>query len=75
MRQASTKEELRVVDVAGGILNRLVPVCLHRDAVEDDHESTEDDPDECDSEHEFDGDSNGGLLKYAPVKEKDRKFG
>jgi hypothetical protein len=75
MRQTSSKKELCVVDIAGGILNRMVPVCLHRDAMEDDHESTEDEPDACDYEHNLDGDSDGGLLKDAPVEKKNRQLG
>lgn len=59
MSETGAEEELRVVDLAHGTLDRLVPVGLDRDAVEYNHECAKYEPGNADDKHNLDRDSDG----------------
>jgi hypothetical protein len=59
MSETSAKEELRVINLAHGTLDGLIPVGLDRDAVEYDHECAKYEPGNADDEHNLDRDSDG----------------
>lgn len=75
MSQAGSEEKLRIVDVASLLGDGVVPICLDRDAVEDDEENSKDEPDDGDAKHQLDRDSDGRELEDAPVKGEDGDLG
>lgn len=74
MGQAGAEEELGIIDVAASSLDVVVPVCLHRNAFEDDHEGSKDEPDSGDAEEDLDGDSNRRVLEDPPVEQQNRRL-
>lgn len=53
----------------------MVPIGLDGDAVEDDEEDSEDEPDDGDCKHQLDRDSDRRELEDAPVKGQDGDLG
>jgi hypothetical protein len=74
MSETSAEEKLSVIDLTDGAFDVLVPVGLNRNAMEDNHESTEDEPGHAEEKQNLDRNSNSRLFEDAPVEEKNGQF-